>query len=399
MKKFLVAAVALAGCGSVVLASNLNVSVRSNGANEITVAPNAVVNYEVFGILNDTLNDGMALVGFDLAFSGGPLTQANNPTTAPMNNFANNLGINNPDGFGGTVQSGILKQVGGGQNTIKNTPENAPAPIGTVIANVGQPPSGVVIVTGSLTAPAAEGDYTLSLTNLFGNVIKDGETGEVFFKTEAFGVGSITNLVVRVVPDEDAILMGSTPGSCTTANGSGASLWRSANNVLLADFDRAITAPGAGQVEINELLSAPAGGFGTNLNTDANFTFTVETGPNGPNTRLRIRENGTFLAHRKWFAFRNTGAWLNVEDFSIKLVVQVGDATGDGRVVGADASAINACVTCPNVEAGCANPACAAPQNRRDIDGNNRIVGLDVSLANVSITSANVTVPTGHTCP
>ena len=56
-----------------------------------------------------------------------------------------------------------------------------------------------VIATGGVTAPAAEGSYQLHVQELFANVIRDGETGELFYATDAAGVGTITNLTINVV--------------------------------------------------------------------------------------------------------------------------------------------------------------------------------------------------------
>lgn len=189
------AAIALA-LGGTAMAANLNVSVTSNGSNAITVAPNCTLTYSVSGVLSDMNNEGLALVGFDLDFTGGALAQAATPATSPMSNFVSPQGINNPAGYGGTVIDGNLIQIGGGQNTIKNVPANAPFPIGTVIPHVAH--TSVELVNGELTTPAAPGTYQLVLSNLFANVIKQGETGEVFWATEAAGVGSISNLTITV---------------------------------------------------------------------------------------------------------------------------------------------------------------------------------------------------------
>lgn len=196
MRKFGLASLVLAAGSTVAMGANLNVSVTVGGANQVTVQPGCVMTYSISGQLSDTNNEGLALAGFDVDFSGGPLVQANTPTTAPMNNFVTPQGINNPAGYGGTLIDGNLVQVGGGQNTIKNVVSNAPFPIGTVITGVAH--SSVELVNGSVTAPAAPGNYTLSVLNLFANVIKDGETGTVFWATEAAGVGSISNLTIIV---------------------------------------------------------------------------------------------------------------------------------------------------------------------------------------------------------
>jgi hypothetical protein len=180
----------------VALASDVNVSVRSGKQTTITVVPGATVNYSVNAELSDGANEGLAFVVFDLEFDGGALSQAATPSSNPMLNFASPLGINNPAGFGGTVQGGKLIQVGGAQNTWNNT--FAPQPTGSVIPDVGQPGTPVTVVSGSLTAPNKVGTYTLKVTNLEANVIKLGETGSPIWKTEAAGNGTISSLTVKV---------------------------------------------------------------------------------------------------------------------------------------------------------------------------------------------------------
>ncbi|GMU35987.1 MAG: hypothetical protein KJ057_00825 [Phycisphaerae bacterium] len=178
-------------------ATDLNVSATDlSGNSSITVQPGATVNYKVTGALSDTLNEGLALFGLDLDFEGGALAQADTPTQNPMLNFTRNAGITNPDGYGGTIINGDLVQVGGGQNTIKNFAENADFPIGTVITNVAH--TAQVLVTGSLTAPNKPGTYRLLIKNVFANVIKDGETGNPFWATEAAGVGNVSHLTILV---------------------------------------------------------------------------------------------------------------------------------------------------------------------------------------------------------
>ncbi|MGB2986600.1 MAG: hypothetical protein WBE26_12045 [Phycisphaerae bacterium] len=198
--------------GSGRASTNLHVDVRSGGSNSITVGPGAEVTYEVVGVLSDDSNEGLALFGLNLLFDGGDLAQADTPTGVPtsgcdnpMINFTIPWGITNPDGFGGTVINGDLIQVGGGQNTINNTPDNAPYPIGPVLTGVAQPAGcgPAVLVTGTLTAPDAEGTYVLSVEELFANVILEGETGDPFWATSAAGVGMITNLSISVSESRD----------------------------------------------------------------------------------------------------------------------------------------------------------------------------------------------------
>ena len=188
-------------------AADLSVIVRANRSSAITVAPGVEVHYEVVGELSDDANEGLAFLHFDLEFDGGDLPQADTPTDPPMSSFVIPDGYTNPAGFGGTVdvpgRVGDLVQVGGCQNTIKNTADNAPYPIGSVITGIAWPGSPEVLVTGTLTAPAAQGTYTLQLTNLASRVIKQGEAGVPFWETVSAGLGTVTSLTIAVSPFKD----------------------------------------------------------------------------------------------------------------------------------------------------------------------------------------------------
>ena len=216
MRKLLGLAIAAALSGSTALAADLSVRVVSDaGLDMVTVSPGATVNYEVLGVLSsDTDNEGLALFGFDLVFDGGDLAQTDTPTSGPIASFVIPDGITNPAGFGGTAnvpgREGDLVQVGGGLNTINNIPDNAPYPIGGVVTGIGHTEE--VLAAGSLTAPDVEGTYTLSLTNLFANVIKQGETEDgTYWAVEEAGVGTIENLTVEV---SACMIVSSSPPNC-----------------------------------------------------------------------------------------------------------------------------------------------------------------------------------------
>jgi hypothetical protein len=134
----------------------------------------------------------------------------------PIANFVIPEGITNPAGFGGTTdvpgREGELVQVGGAQNTIKNTEGNAPYPVSDVVIT-GLGHTEIVLATGSLTAPMTEGTYTLALTNLFANVIKEGETESgTFWAVEEAGVGTVENLTVEV--GGPCMIVGVDPPNC-----------------------------------------------------------------------------------------------------------------------------------------------------------------------------------------
>lgn len=217
MKRRLFAVIATGLTATATMASNINISVQqTDGTNAITVAPGASVDYKIIGTLSDDANEGLALIGLSLDFTGGPLTQGNSPVVGvsscaePMRAFVKNDGITNPDGFGGTVIGGDLIQAGGAQNTIMNTADNALFPVGAVFTGIAEPlPSGcgpAVILTGALTVPPGTpfGDYFLNAFDVFANVIVAGEDGTgTFWATEAAGFDpatNLTNLTVTVQP-------------------------------------------------------------------------------------------------------------------------------------------------------------------------------------------------------
>lgn len=176
--------------------SDLNLKIEKLGASTVTVGPGGQVPYALIGELSDASSDGLAMFCVDLAFTGGPLAQAQTPTTVPMKNFASPLGLSNPQGYGGVVSGGALKQLGGAQNTINNT--LAPQPIGAVITGVAQPGQPVTLANGVLTAPYAVGSFTLTPSNLFANVIRQGQTGSPFWRVDPAGTGSVQSLLVTV---------------------------------------------------------------------------------------------------------------------------------------------------------------------------------------------------------
>ena len=186
------------GAAASAFATSLNVRVQSGGSSAVTVPPGATVNWAVVGELSDNLNAGLALFSVDLAWTGGPLSPAANPTAGPMVNFNRPAGLTNPAGFGGTVVGGQLRQVGGAQNTIKNT--FAPYPMGIVVTGVAAAGAPVTLAAGQLTAPVAPGTYTLSPSGLVANVIRQGETGTPFWHVDRANAGSVQSLVVQVSP-------------------------------------------------------------------------------------------------------------------------------------------------------------------------------------------------------
>jgi hypothetical protein len=376
MRKSLGVTVVVAFATASAWGANLNLTVRSGGSSSIQVSPGANVDYEVAGTLSDTNNLGIALWGADLDFDGGDLNAANIPVTPPMDNFVPNLGITNPSspcpnacGYGGTIISGNLVQCGGGQNTINNTAGNALFPVGPVTTNIGQ--SEVVLLTGSLTAPAAPGIYTLSnpSASVFGNQIKAGEDGVPFWATEAFGVGTLIPLTIEVVGGVSLI---SANPFCED------SLSRLRNNTLRLTFSSPISAPSSSQIEI--LQMAAGGGF-SGLNLAANFSLTVE------GNTLVLRDAGTTLANGTWYSVRNNGTWPGVDNFKVDYVAVVGDADNTSLNDFADLSFIFANLT-----------GVADDVNRSDINADTFVDFADISDAFGFNGSIAPVKPSGHTC-
>lgn len=180
-------------------ASDLNVRVLSNGLSSTAAGPGATLTYTIQGELSDNASAGLALFSLDLAYTGGPLSQAGTPTLFPMKNFAAPLGFANPAGYGGTPTiTGTLRQIGGGQNTIRNTV--APAPNGNVIVDVAQLGSPVVLDAGQISMPYQVGTYYLTPSNVQANVLRAGQgVNPAFWTVDPAGAGTANALTVTVV--------------------------------------------------------------------------------------------------------------------------------------------------------------------------------------------------------
>jgi hypothetical protein len=203
----------------------LNLFVQAEGGGSaVVVAPGAELRYEVTGLLDNNTSQGLALVGFTLTFDGGDLPQADEPTGEPtpgcdnpLINFTRPWGITNPAGYGGTIINGDLVQVGGGQNTINNTPDNADFPIGPVLTGVALPGGcgTATLATGSLIAPQTAGVYTLEAVDVFGNVIRAEAPLPSYWPVEAFGVGNVSPLTITVLAgDSMEVRIDIEPSSC-----------------------------------------------------------------------------------------------------------------------------------------------------------------------------------------
>ncbi|MAF66031.1 MAG: hypothetical protein CMJ84_10305 [Planctomycetes bacterium] len=217
MKNTIITAIFLA-FGLPATATDLELSVESGGAHQVTVGSGATVDFTITGVLSDTNNQGLAMFAFDLVFDGGSLDQVSNPGSPELLNFASPLGINNPAGYGGTPIGGDLIQVGGAQNTIKQG--FAPQPSGTTITGIGH--ASVLLATGSLTAPVASGVYSLDVENIFANVIRGGTSPSDLFWHVVGADGQASGLEVTVVACEASNYCTAKQNSqgCTPAMGS-----------------------------------------------------------------------------------------------------------------------------------------------------------------------------------
>jgi hypothetical protein len=289
---------------SAALATDLNLTIQSAGFGSISVQPGQWVGYQVIGQLSDMDNDGLALFAFDLEFSGGALPQADDPTGPPMDHFAIDKGISNPAGFGGTPIDGRLVQVGGGQNTIKNTIEYAPYPIGEVITDVGH--KAVVLASGSLAAPLKPGNYVLSASNVVANVIKPNQLPEgEFWEVVAAGQGTLTALSIEVTDTVVAIVSSVPP-----------------NNAIDARQPSAVDGSNPGGW--NQLVITFSGSLGTLTPWDFSVASTMGTAP--VITEVQVNgQDATLLLN----AFVPAGAWTTFTHHGSNTSVRVGFLPAD----------------------------------------------------------------------
>ncbi len=352
MKKLLTLTLASMFCGSAALATDLNLVLQApGGASEVSVAPGETVNYELWGTLSDTANGGLALWGATLSFDGGDLPPANVPAAGDLANSVRPAGITNPDdscppacGYAGTVIAGDLVQCGGGQNTIKNVIGNAAFPIGSVIEDIGK--TSVLLLSGSLTAPAADGAYLLSVGDGFANVIVEGSLGDPFFPVVAAGVVVGQNFIVNVggcVPPQvvawesvgthgrgvgDVGLEISAAGTFSEPRFAGISK-------LLVTFDAAIAPPTTANVTVVGCDGAGAvdvTGSTMTVSTAAGATeMIIEFSPKLPDLARYVVELTGLVRQGS-----TAGVCLVEGDLLMEMSAVLGDATGDRRVTAQD---------------------------------------------------------------
>ncbi len=200
----LVAGLAVA---STAVAATLDVSVTSAGNATVTVLLGETVDFEIRAILDsDADNDGLAFFSVDLGMAGPEAVNLGDSATViegdeVMDNFSRNEGYDN--NYGGTPIGDDLIQIGGASNTIANDPnaepfEPFPGDGGFVPLGVGH--SEVVLAVGTVIMPMTAGTYTLSLSDVFVNVITLGEAGPIF-AVEAAVAGASSPLTIEVTAD------------------------------------------------------------------------------------------------------------------------------------------------------------------------------------------------------
>lgn len=180
-------------------------------------------------------SQGLALIGFnidvipgggaadaDLCDTSGfllmaPVGMANFDRLANPGPGFSNFGLTNPSaspnlsGYSGTCSGTKLLQLGGGQNTIGNTPGGAPYPIGTITNGVGNG-GWVTIAEGSIDASSLTGaqTWTVEVDTVFANTL-DAASGTPRAVTEAT-VGTLSSLAISagiLCPAEDVNCDGS----------------------------------------------------------------------------------------------------------------------------------------------------------------------------------------------
>lgn len=226
------AAAVVALCASFGLAATFEVEITATSST--AVAPGGTVDYEITGLVSSGDNLGLALCGVDLTTDTG-IAQALAVEGPSMGPFVKNDGITNPPpgGYGGTVDADDLLQVGGGQNTIGNdgVPPHPAYPSGVVVEGIAQG-SSVVLATGTITAPAGPGTYTVSLVDPFANVLLADQGGGVY--TVEAATPSVVGSPITIDVGDPA-LVSHNPDEAVT----GMKTWsKMKNNCVWLTFDR-----------------------------------------------------------------------------------------------------------------------------------------------------------------
>lgn len=171
--------VLLGAASSTAEATLLNIDIVPTSST--TVAPGGSVTYDLIGVLSGEPTLGLGLFGVDLRSSWS--IPGSLPRLLPgpeMYSFVRPQGLTNPpgpedddplnpSGYGGTpLGDDWLAQIGGGQNTIGNTPP-PDFPIGDVVLGIADNP--VQLAFGVAHLPTTPGVYSLDLSEGLATVI------------------------------------------------------------------------------------------------------------------------------------------------------------------------------------------------------------------------------------
>jgi len=359
-----VAAAVVALCASFSLAATFEVEITATSST--AVAPGGTVDYQVTGLVSSGDNLGLALCGVDVTTDTG-IAQDQAVAGASMGPFVKDDGITNPAGYGGTVDADDLLQVGGGQNTIGNdgiSPHPA-YPSGTVVEGIAQG-SSVVLATGTITAPATPGTYTVSLADPFGNVLLADQGGGVYtVEAATASVGTSGSFQIDV---GDPVLVSSDPEMDET-------LPKERNNCIWLTFDRPVVLTGG-----DELLVRTIGAtMGDNLG--GSFTCSIDTDYDPSGNTLKAKENGEVLANLIWYRVEPNN--LVCAPFTRDLCTLYGDANNDGITFTQDYSAVKGKIPTFTTEI------------REDINGDGLVFTQDYSAVKGYIPSFAPAKPAG----
>jgi hypothetical protein len=246
-----------------------------------------------------------------------------------------------------------------------------------------------VYATGTFNAPLVEGDYILESpsVSIFANVIRAGETGEIFYATDPAGVAGgtagVTGLLVHVIPppgDPPAILSWRSCGThlrnvgevCLDIGASDTSTEPRISGItrVVVTFDGEVNPATAtpGQIEVSgctlnnvpvDLSGIAVGAATAAANTQLVITFT----PKLPDfARYRIAFSGV----------QAVAGGVPGQDTDRFLFVVLGDANGDRRVTALDVGGVRSLVGIDPIDAN------NTTQVRSDANNDGRITALDV---------------------
>jgi hypothetical protein len=199
MRKIAIVAMA-AMLVSPALAADLQLSIVRTDCRP-TFGANTTIQFDILGELTGSANEGLAAFGFDLSaqLDGQDFDVTSATVTAPspaMDAFAVR-GLRNPAGFGGTPIGGVLVQIGAGQNTINNPGPIPPFPQGDVDFGIGVGGPQVLASVSIILSQTPADRYVFTVSNGFGNVIKEGEVDPPQM-VEA--IENVTNAMLEVAP-------------------------------------------------------------------------------------------------------------------------------------------------------------------------------------------------------